>query len=64
MTAKAIRGFVSIDLNRASAPDATTRLKFPSLMALKLRPQIVETIDSHLETQRLMMRTGTFVNAT
>jgi IS5 family transposase len=62
---QAIRGFVGIDLNRESAPDATTLLKFRRLLEKnELTPKIFETINGHLAAQGLMMREGTIVDAT
>lgn len=62
---QAIRGFVGIDLNRESAPDATTLLKFRHLLeANALTRQIFDTINAHLAEKGLMMREGTIVDAT
>ena len=62
---QAIRGFVGIDLNRESAPDATTLLKFRRLLeANALTSKIFEAINAHLAAQGLMMREGTIVDAT
>jgi IS5 family transposase len=62
---QAIRGFVGIDLNRESAPDATTLLKFRHLLEAKgITRQIFETINGHLAEKGLMMREGTIVDAT
>jgi IS5 family transposase len=62
---QAIRGFVGIDLNRESAPDATTLLKFRHLLeANGLTRKIFDTINGHLAEQGLMMREGTIVDAT
>ena len=62
---QAIRGFVGIDLNRESAPDATTLLKFRRLLENNaLTSKIFETINTHLAAQGLMMREGTIVDAT
>ena len=62
---QAIRGFVGIDLNRASGPDATTLLKFRRLLETnELTRKIFETINGHLAAQGLMMREGTIVDAT
>jgi transposase len=61
---QAIRGFVGIDLNRESAPDATTLLKFRRLLENnELTRRIFETINGHLATKGLMMREGTIVTA-
>ena len=62
---QAIRAFVGIDLNRESAPDATTLLKFRRLLEThEITRKIFETINSHLAAQGLMMREGTIVDAT
>ena len=62
---QAIRAFVGIDLNRESAPDATTLLKFRHLLEAKgLTPKIFEAINAHLAAKGLMMREGTIVDAT
>ena len=62
---QAIRAFVGIDLNRESAPDATTLLKFRHLLEEhELTRQIFETINAHLAQRGLMMREGTIVDAT
>lgn len=62
---QAIRGFVGIDLNRESAPDATTLLKFRCLLEKhNLTRKIFETINGHLAAKGLMMREGTIVDAT
>src|SRR6266571_4623959 len=60
-----IGGFVGIDLNRESAPDATTLLKFRHLLeANGLTRKIFDTINAHLAEKGLMMREGTIVDAT
>jgi IS5 family transposase len=62
---QAIRAFVGIDLNRESAPDATTLLKFRHLLeANGLTKKIFDTINGHLAEKGLMMREGTIVDAT
>jgi IS5 family transposase len=62
---QAIRGFVGIDLNRESAPDATTLLKFRHMLeANGITRQIFDTINEHLAENGLMMREGTIVDAT
>lgn len=62
---QAIRAFVGIDLNRESAPDATTLLKFRHLLeANGLTKKIFDTINGHLAQKGLMMREGTIVDAT
>lgn len=51
-TCLAIRGFVSIDLNRELAPDATTRLKFRRLLVNnELTRKIVDSIHGHLAAE-------------
>ncbi|RJG11717.1 IS5 family transposase [Massilia cavernae] len=62
---QAIRGFVGIDLNRESAPDATTLLKFRRLLEKnELTRKIFDTINGHLAEKGLIMREGTIVDAT
>ena len=62
---QAIRGFVGIDLNRESAPDATTLLKFRRLLEKNdLTRKIFDTINGHLAAKGLIMREGTIVDAT
>jgi IS5 family transposase len=62
---KAIRAFVSIDLARESAPDATMLLKFRNLLEAKeLTRQIFVAINGHLVEKGLMMREETIVDAT
>lgn len=62
---QAIRGFVGIDLNRESAPDATTLLKFRRLLEKhELTRRIFDTINGHLAAKGLIMREGTIVDAT
>jgi len=62
---QAIRGFVGIDLNIESAPDATTLLKFRHLLeAQDITRQIFATINAHLADKGLMLREGTIVDAT
>lgn len=62
---QAIRGFVGIDLNRESAPDATTLLKFRRLLETnELTRKIFDTINGHLAEKGLIMREGTIVDAT
>ena len=62
---QAIRGFVGIDLNRQSAPDATTLLKFRRLLEKnELTRAVFETINTHLAAKGLVMREGTIVDAT
>lgn len=53
---QAIHGFVGIDLNGESAPDATTLLKFRHLLeANELTRKIFDTID-----QELLLENGRF----
>ena len=62
---QAIRGFVGIDLNRESAPDATTLLKFRRLLEKHaLTHKIFEAINADLAVKGLIMREGTIVDAT
>ncbi|AMP05358.1 hypothetical protein CPter91_3017 [Collimonas pratensis] len=62
---QAIRGFVEIDLNRESAPDATTLLKFRRLLETHdLTRKIFDTINAHLAAKGLLMCEGTIVDAT
>jgi len=62
---QAIRGFVGIDLNRESAPDATTLLKFHHLLEAKgITRQNFDTINEHLAETGMLMREGTIVDAT
>jgi len=61
---QAIRASDGVDLNRESAPDATTLLKFRHLLESKeLTRQIFDTINGHLAEKGLMMRDGTIVDA-
>ena len=62
---QAIRRFVGIDLNREAASDATTLLKFRSLLeAHHLTESIFNTINAHLAERGLFLREGTMVDAT
>jgi len=62
---QSIRNFVGIDLNRESAPDATTLLKFRRLLEkYNLTRRIFDEINTHLASKGLMMREGTIVDAT
>jgi IS5 family transposase len=62
---QAIRRFVGIDLNRESAPDATTLLKFRHLLeSHQLTESIFNTINGHLAEKGLLLREGTIVDAT
>jgi IS5 family transposase len=62
---QAIRRFVGIDLNRESAPDATTLLNFRHLLeSHQLTESIFNTINGHLAEKGLLLREGTIVDAT
>src|SRR5690606_5791925 len=62
---QAIRGFVGIDLNRESAPDATTLLKFRRLLEQhQLTEQIFAAINALLAAKGLILKEGTVVDAT
>ena len=62
---QAIRSFVGVDLDRESAPDATTLLKFRHLLeAHGLHQKIFDIINACLAAQGLTMREGTIVDAT
>ncbi len=62
---QAIRGFVGIDLNCESAPDATTLLKFRRLLEQhKLTERVFTAINAHLILKGLMLKEGTVVDAT
>ena len=62
---QAIRRFVGIDLNRESAPDATTLLSFRHLLeSHELTESIFNTINGHLAERGLLLREGTIVDAT
>lgn len=62
---QAIRRFVGIDLNRETAPDATTLLKFRHLLeAHQLTASIFNAINVHLAEKGLFLREGTIVDAT
>ena len=62
---QAIRGFVGIDLNRESAPDATTLLKFRRLLEEhRLTERIFAVINAHLTLKGLILKEGTVVDAT
>ena len=61
---QAIRWFVGIDLNRESAPDATTVLKFRRLLETHgLTKLIFATINAQLAAEGLLLREGTIVDA-
>ena len=60
-----IRRFVSINLSRESAPDATTLLKFRRLLEThQLTESIFNAINAHLAKKGLLLREGTIVDAT
>ncbi len=62
---QAIRRFVGIDLNRESAPDATTLLNFRHLLeSHQLSESIFNTLNGHLAAKGLLLREGTIVDAT
>jgi IS5 family transposase len=62
---QAIRGFVSIDLSRESAPDAATLLKFRRLLEKhKLTERIFAAINTLLAVKGLILKEGTVVDAT
>jgi IS5 family transposase len=62
---QAIHHFVGIDLNRETAPDATTLLKFRRLLeAHQLTESIFNEINAHLAEKGLFLREGTIVDAT
>ena len=62
---QAVRAFIGIDLNRESAPDATTLLKFRRLLeAHGLTQGIFTAINAHLAQKGLLLKEGTVVDAT
>ena len=62
---QAIRGFIGIDLNRETAPDATTLLKFRRLLETnKLTGRIFTAINTLLAAKGLLLKEGTVVDAT
>jgi IS5 family transposase len=62
---QAIRGFIGIDLNRETAPDATTLLKFRRLLETHdLTQRIFAAINIHLAEKGLLLKEGTVVDAT
>jgi len=62
---QAIRGFIGIDLNRETAPDATTLLKFRRLLETnKLTERIFTAINTLLAAKGLLLKEGTVVDAT
>jgi len=61
----AIRRFVGIDLERASAPDATTLLNFRHLLeSHHLTESIFNAINGHLAEKGLLLRERTIVDTT
>jgi IS5 family transposase len=64
-TAQAVGLFVGIDLSRASAPDATTLLKFRRLLETpQLTQKIFAAINQLLSAKGLLLKEGTIVDAT
>jgi IS5 family transposase len=62
---QAVRAFIGIDLNRESAPDATTLLKFRRLLETHgLTQGIFTAINTHLGQKGLLLKEGTVVDAT
>ena len=62
---QAIRGFIGIDLNRETSPDAMTLLKFrPPLGTDKLTERHFTAINSLLAVKGLLFKEGTIVDAT
>ncbi|HRF06915.1 IS5 family transposase [Accumulibacter sp.] len=62
---QALRAFVSIDLSREAAPDATTVLQFRHLLEKHgLTKKLFEAINGKLSAAGLMMREGTIADAT
>ncbi|NBY16791.1 MAG: IS5 family transposase [Betaproteobacteria bacterium] len=62
---QAIRGFIGIDLNRETAPDATTLLKFRRLLEENnLTERIFIAINTVLAAKGLLLKEGTVVDAT
>ena len=62
---RAMREFVGIDLGREAAPDETTVCKFRHVLeAHELGPQILATVNAHLDTLGFKVTTGTIVDAT
>jgi len=61
----AVQAFVGIDLERETAPDATTLLQFRHLLEKHgLTKTLFETINRTLSAKGLMMREGTIADAT
>ena len=62
---QAIRGFIGIDLNRETAPDATTLLKFRRLLEENnLTERIFTAINTVLAAKGLLLKEGTVGDAT
>ncbi len=62
---QAIRRSVGIDLNRETAPDATTPLKFRHLLEEHhLTESILNAINAHPADRELFLREGAIVDAT
>jgi len=62
---QAIRGFIGIDLNRETAPDATTSLKFRRLLEENnLTERILTAFNTVLAAKGLLLKEGTVVDAT
>lgn len=59
------RAFVGVDLGREAVPDATTLLKFRRLLEKHaLTQSMFDVINTELEAEGLLLRTGTIVDAT
>ena len=64
MTARRFVVLPGIDLNRESAPDATTLLKFRRLLGTyQPTESIFFAINAHLAEKGLLLRSGTIVRA-
>ncbi|MGA7180374.1 MAG: IS5 family transposase [Thiobacillaceae bacterium] len=62
---QAVRAFIGIDLNRETAPDATTLLKFRRLLeGHGLTQGIFTAINTYLAQKGLLLKEGTVVDAT
>jgi IS5 family transposase len=62
---QSMRGFVGIDLGVEAVPDATTLLKFRHLLERHaLTQKLLEEVNAHLESHKLLMREGSIVDAT
>jgi IS5 family transposase len=60
-----LRRFVGVDLGSAPAPDETTILRFRHLLEQhNIGPEILETVNHHLESKVIRITTGTIVDAT